>query len=102
MKKSLLFSLLFTFVLLICTFLLVLPGFAQEFSAQIKIQQPEGTYLFNYFVKDHLYRLEGKDSSGEPFVLIVNRKEDTYIGIHPIMKFYMEFSKEGMFLFSYS
>jgi len=100
MKKTLLFMLSFISTLLICAFLLVQPGFAQEFSAQIKIQQPEETYLFDYFVKDHLYRLEGKDSSGEPFVIIVDRQKDTYIGIHPIMKFYMEFSKEGMFLFN--
>ncbi len=100
MKKTLLLMLQFIFALLICTFLLVQPGFAQEFSAQIKIQQPQETYLFDYFVKNHLYRLEGKDSSGEPFVIIVDRQKDTYIGIHPIMKFYMEFSKEGMFLFN--
>ena len=78
MKKSLLFMLLFIFVLFICAFLLVQPGFAQEFSAQIKISQPEETYIFDYFVKDHLYRLEGKDSSGEPFVIIVDRQKDTY------------------------
>ena len=100
MKKTLLFRLLFFLVLVICILLLVQPGFAQEFSAQIKIQQPKETYLFNYFVKDHLYRLEGEDSSGEPFVIIVDRQKDTYVGIHPIMKFYMEFSKEGMFLFN--
>jgi len=91
---------LFLFSLLICVFLLIRPVLAQEFSAQIKIQQPEETFLFDYFVKDHLYRLEGKDSSGEPFVIIVDRQKETYIGIHPIMKFYMEFSKEGMFLFN--
>jgi ankyrin repeat protein len=100
MKKTLLFKLLFIFVLIICAFLLVHPGFAQEFSAQIKISQPEETYIFDYFVKDHLYRLEGKDSSGEPFVIIVDRQKNTYIGIHPIMKFYMEFSKEAMLLFN--
>ena len=100
MKKTLLVMLNFIFTLLICAFLLVQPGFAQEFSAQIKIQQPKETYLFDYFVKDHLYRLEGEDSSGEPFVIIVDRQKETYIGIHPIMKFYMEFSKEGMFLFN--
>ena len=100
MKKTLLFMLNFIFTLIICAFLLVQSGFAQEFSAQIKIQQPKETYLFDYFVKDHLYRLEGEDSSGEPFVIIVDRQKDTYIGIHPIMKFYMEFSKEGMFLFN--
>jgi len=100
MKKTLQFMLNFIFTLLICAFLLVQSGFAQEFSAQIKIQQPKETYLFNYFVKDHLYRLEGEDSSGEPFVIIVDRQKDTYVGIHPIMKFYMEFSKEGMFLFN--
>ena len=100
MKKTLLFMLSFISTLFLCAFLLVQPGFAQEFSAQIKIQQPEETYLFDYFVKDHLYQLEGKDSSGEPFVIIVDRQKDTYIGIHPIMKFYMEFSKEGMLLFN--
>jgi len=100
MKKTLLFMLLFIFVLVICAFLLVQSGFAQEFSARIKISQPEEIYIFDYFVKDHLYRLEGKDSSGEPFVIIVDRKKDTYIGIHPIMKFYMEFSKEAMLLFN--
>jgi len=100
MKKTLFFMLSFIFTLLICAFLLIQPGFAQEFSAQIKIQQPEETYLFDYFVKDHLYRLEGEDSSGEPFVIIVDRQKNTYVGIHPIMKFYMEFSKEGMFLFN--
>ena len=100
MKKTLSFMLLFIFVLVICAFLLVQSGFAQEFLARIKISQPEEIYIFDYFVKDHLYRLEGKDSSGEPFVIIVDRKKDTYIGIHPIMKFYMEFSKEAMLLFN--
>lgn len=73
---------------------------AQEFSAQIKIQQPQETYHFDYFVKDHLYRLEGEDSSGEPVVIIANRQEDSYIGLHPIMKFYREFSREEMFFFN--
>jgi len=100
MKKTLLFMLSFIFTLLIYSFLVLQSGFAQEFSAQIKIQQPEETFLYDYFVKEHLYRLEGKDSGGEPFVILVDRKENTYIGIHPIMKFYMEFSKEGMFLFN--
>jgi hypothetical protein len=33
-------------------------------------------------------------------VIIANRKDDSYIGLHPIMKFYMEFSREEMFLFN--
>ncbi|HER23621.1 MAG TPA: DUF4412 domain-containing protein [Candidatus Atribacteria bacterium] len=91
-----------TFLLLFCLFLVTFAtsAVAQEFSAQIKIQQPEGTYYFDYFVKDHLYRLEGKDSSGEPMIIIANRQDDSYIGIQPIMKFYMELSKEEMFLFN--
>jgi len=76
------------------------PVAAQEFSAQIKIEQPEETYYFDYFVKDHLYRLEGEDSSGEPMVIIANRQDDSYLGLHPIMKFYMEFSREEIFLFN--
>jgi len=76
------------------------PVAAQEFSAQIKIVQPQETYHFDYFVKDHLYRLEGEDSSGEPMVIIANRQDDSYLGLHPIMKFYMEFSREEMFLFN--
>ncbi|GAB4112578.1 MAG: hypothetical protein Kow00103_02300 [Candidatus Caldatribacteriota bacterium] len=100
MKKNLLFRLFFIFVLFFCILLLPRSGFAQEFSAQIRIQQPKETFLYDYFVKDYLYRLEGKDSSGEPFVIIVDRKTDTYIAIHPIMKFYMNLSKEEMFLFN--
>jgi len=76
------------------------PVAAQEFSAQIKISQPKETYHFDYFVKDHLYRLEGEDSSGEPMVIIADRQDDSYLGLHPIMKFYMEFSREEMFLFN--
>ncbi|MDD3655302.1 MAG: hypothetical protein PHI72_00835 [Atribacterota bacterium] len=73
---------------------------AQEFSAQIKIEQPEEIYYYDYFVKDHFYRLEGKDSNEEPIVIIANRQIDSYLGLHPIMKFYMEFSKEEIFLFN--
>jgi len=76
------------------------PVAAQEFSAQIKISQPKETYHFDYFVKEHLYRLEGEDSSGEPMVIIADRQDDSYLGLHPIMKFYMEFSREEMFLFN--
>jgi len=90
------FALLFSVLLAI----LCSTSLAQEFSAQIKITQPEQTYYYDYFVKDHLYRLEGEDSSGEPIVIIANRQEDSYIGLHPIMKFYMEFSREEMFLFN--
>jgi ankyrin repeat protein len=90
------------FLFLFCFFLATFDASAaaQEFSAQIKIQQPESTYYFDYFVKDHLYRLEGKDSSGEPMIIIANRQDDSYIGIHPIMKFYMELSREEIFLFN--
>jgi ankyrin repeat protein len=90
------------FLLSFIVFLIVFTtsSFAQEFSAEIKITQPEQTYHYDYFVKDHLYRLEGEDSSGEPMVIIANRQEDSYIGLHPIMKFYMEFSREEMFLFN--
>ena len=96
--------------LVVCIFFLLFLGvffllftntcFAQEFSAQIKITQPKETYYYNYFVKNHLYRLNGEDSSGEPLVIIANRQEDSYLGLHPVMKFYMEFSKEEMFLFN--
>ena len=91
-----------TFLLLFCLFLVAFAtsAAAQEFSAQIKIQQPEDTYYFDYFVKDHLYRLEGKDISGEPMIIIANRQDDSYIGIQPIMKFYMELSREEMLLFN--
>ena len=91
-----------TLLLLFGVFLAIfgIPGFAQEFSAQIRITQPEETYHYDYFVKDHLYRLEGEDSSGEPMVIIANRQEDSYIGLHPIMKFYLEFTREEMFLFN--
>lgn len=90
------------FLFLFCFFLAIftVSAVAQEFSAQVKIQQPEGTYYFDYFVKDHLYRLGGKDSSGEPIIIIANRQDDSYIGIQPIMKFYMELSREEMFLFN--
>jgi len=91
-----LFLLFFSFIALIFTTSLS----AQEFSSQIKITQPKETYLYNYFVKDHLYRLEGEDSSGEPMVIIANRQEDSYFGLHPIMKFYMEFTREEIFLFN--
>lgn len=102
MKKKNKLSLCGFFLLLFVVFLVLFStsSFAQEFSAQIKITQPEETYHFDYFVKDHLYRLEGEDSSGEPIVIIANRQEDSFIGLHPIMKFYMEFTREEMFLFN--
>ena len=102
MKKKFWLFFFSTFLLLFCLCLATIGSSvaAQEFSAQIKIEQPEETYHFDYFVKDHLYRLEGEDSSGEPMVIIANRKDDSYIGLHPIMKFYMEFSREEMFLFN--
>jgi hypothetical protein len=97
-------SLLCGFFLLLFVFLIIFTtsssNFAQEFSAKIKITQPEETYNYDYFVKNHLYRLEGQDSFGEPIVIIANRQEDTYLGLHPIMKFYMEFTREEMFLFN--
>ena len=93
-------SLLCGFFLLLFVLLIIFTtsSSAQEFSAKIKITQPEETYNYDYFVKNHLYRLEGKDSFDEPVVIITNRKEDTYLGLHPIMKFYMEFTREEMFL----
>lgn len=102
MKKKNRLVIFVFFILVFCMFLVMFfsSGFAQEFSAQIKITQPKETYIYNYFAKDHLYRLEGKDSSGEPMVIIANRQEDSYIGLHPIMKFYMEFSREEMLLFN--
>ena len=90
----------FLFIFVVGLVLFCASGFAQEFSAQIKITQPKETYHYDYFVKDHLYRLEGEDSSGEPIVIIANRQEDSYLGLHPIMKFYMEFTREEMFLFN--
>ncbi len=102
MKKKFWLFFFSTFLLLFCLCLAMFSSsvVAQEFSARIRIEQPEETFQFDYFVKDHLYRLEGKDSSGEPMVIIANRKDDSYIGLHPIMKFYMEFSREEMFLFN--
>jgi hypothetical protein len=101
-KRGWMFLSYSTFLLLFCLCLGMFstPVAAQEFSAQIKITQPEETYHFDYFVKDHFYRLEGEDSSGEPMVIIANRQDDSYLGLHPIMKFYMEFSREEMFLFN--
>ena len=102
MKKKFWLFFFSRFLLLFCLCLAMLGSTvaAQEFSARIRIEQPKETYYFDYFVKDHLYRLEGEDSSGEPMVIIANRKDDSYIGLHPIMKFYMEFSREEMFLFN--
>ncbi|MBN2396577.1 MAG: DUF4412 domain-containing protein [Candidatus Atribacteria bacterium] len=90
-------------LLLFLCFYLALFGISaltQEFSARIKITQPDGTYHFDYFVKNHLYRLEGKDSSEEPMIIIANRQDESYLGLHPIMKFYKEFTREEMFLFN--
>ena len=99
-KRGWLVTVLFLLFFCFTSVIFSIPLAAQEFSAKIKITQPKETYHYNYFVKDHLYRLEGEDSSGEPMVIIANRQEDSYIGLHPIMKFYMEFSREEMFLFN--
>jgi len=99
-KNRLLLYGFFALLFIVLLAILCSTSLAQEFSAQIKITQPEQTYYYDYFVKDHLYRLEGEDSSGEPIVIIANRQEDSYIGLHPIMKFYMKFSREEMFLFN--
>lgn len=99
-KNKLLFCVVFTLLFGMFLILFSPSGCAQEFSAQIRITQPEETYHFDYFVKNHLYRLEGEDSSGEPLVIIANRQEDSYVGLHPVMKFYMEFAREEIFLFN--
>lgn len=93
MKKGL--SSVFQFLLctFICFFAFSGMAFSQQFSAQIKIQQPEKTYYYDYFMKDHLYRLES-DEGGERIVIITDWKKDYIIALHPQKKFYMELSKE--------
>lgn len=81
-------------VFLIVGVLIIFLGFAfsaiaAEFSADLKIKQPDKEYEFKYYAKGSLYRLE-KLTGDDRILLIADRTQDITWMLNPEDKIYME------------
>jgi len=73
-------------------FLVPVPAFSAEFSADLVITAPDSNYTFKLYVKDTMYRLE-KVKGGmkcPPFPTIVNRNTGLTWGLNPQVRQYVE------------
>lgn len=81
-------------IFLIMGALIILLGFvtsalAAEFSADLKIKQPDKNYEFKYYAKGNLYRLE-KLTGEDRILVIADRKLDITWLLNPEDKIYLE------------
>ena len=73
-------------------FLVPVPAFSAEFSADLVIRAPDSNYTFKLYVKDTMYRLE-KVKGGmkfPPFPTIVSRSTGLTWGLNPQARQYVE------------
>ncbi len=68
---------------------LTFSAIAEEFSADLKIKQPDKEYELKYYVKGSLYRLE-KLTGEDRILLIADRKLDMTWMLNPEDKIYIE------------
>ncbi|MCK5768460.1 MAG: ankyrin repeat domain-containing protein [Candidatus Atribacteria bacterium] len=74
---------------IIIFFWFVFPVLAVEFSADLKIKQPDRSYEFKYYTQGDLYRLE-KITGEDRILVIADRKLDITWMLNPEGKIYME------------
>jgi len=74
---------------IIIFFCCVFPAIAAEFSADLKIKQPDKEYEFKYYAQGDLYRLE-KFTGEDRILVIADRKLDITWMLNPEDKIYME------------
>jgi len=67
----------------------VFSAIAAEFSADLKIKQPDRSYVFNYYAQGSLYRLE-KLTGEDRILAITDRKLDITWLLNPEDKTYIE------------
>jgi len=94
MKNKMLFKLLAGWIISMALFffLVPVPAFSAEFSADLVITAPDSNYTFKLYVKDTMYRLE-KVKGGmkyPPFPTIVNRSTGLTWGLNPQARQYVE------------
>ena len=71
---------------------IVLPCQAAQFSAELTITSPQGNFVYNLDLKDHLMRLQktAGPMTVPPFPTIYNRKTGVTWGLMPQMRQYIE------------
>ena len=79
----------FAIGLIIIFFCCVLPALAAEFSADLKIKQPDKEYEFKYYAKGSFYRLE-KLTGEDRILVIADRTQDITWMLNPEDKIYLE------------
>jgi Ca-activated chloride channel family protein len=94
MKNRMFFKLLAGWIISMAVlfFLVPVPVFSAEFSADLVITAPDGNYTFKLYVKDNMYRLE-KVKGGmkfPPFPTIVNRDTGLTWGLNLQARQYVE------------
>ncbi len=68
---------------------LTFSAIAAEFSADLKIKQPDKEYAFNYYTQGSLYRLE-KLTGEDRILVIADRKADITWMLNPEDRIYLE------------
>jgi len=89
----------FAIGVIIIFFCCVFPAIAAEFSADLKIKQPDKEYEFKYYAKGSLYRLE-KLTGEDRILVIADRKLDITWMLNPEDKIYMELEGRGAAFFN--
>jgi hypothetical protein len=79
----------FAIGVIIIFFFSVFPALAAEFSADLKIKQPDRSYEFKYYAQGSFYRLE-KLIGEDRILVIANRKSDITWMLNPEDKIYIE------------
>ena len=79
----------FAIGVIIIFFCCIFPALAAEFSADLKIKQPDRSYEFKYYAQGSFYRLE-KLTGEDRILLIADRKLDITWMLNPEDKIYME------------
>ena len=79
----------FAIGVIIIFFCCIFPALAAEFSADLKIKQPDKEYEFKYYAQGSLYRLE-KLTGEDRILLIADRTQDITWMLNPEDKIYME------------
>ena len=83
------YRIFFAIGVIIIFFCCVLPALAAEFSADLKIKQPDKEYEFKYYAKGSFYRLE-KLTGEDRILVIADRKLDITWTLNPEDKIYIE------------
>ncbi|MFC1476089.1 DUF4412 domain-containing protein [Candidatus Zixiibacteriota bacterium] len=85
------------FILILAATLCCSRAFAAEFTAELRIIQPQDSVTLKLYVRDHLYRVE-KLEGEDQMIAIENRQTDMTTALNPEEKTYLELKgSEGAF-----